>query len=158
MNSELRMIEKLREQIFAWILKRQATRKVVMPQWNAVRSVAVLYPNNNIQHIIKQIEQANKEVVLFTMPDKKEISWLTERPKTEVRELISARQFDVLIDLTQEPSRTMQYMAMDIRADFKVGRFMQEGIHDLTIDTPSQATPDFLFEQILRYIDMFGQK
>ena len=132
-------MEKLRETIFAWILKRQATRKVVMPQWNAVRSVAILYPNNNIQHIIKKIEQANKEVVLFTMPNKKEINWLTERPKIEVRELISARQFDVLIDLTQESSRTMLYMAMDIRADFKVGRFMQEGIHDLTIDKIGRA-------------------
>jgi hypothetical protein len=118
----------------------------------------VLYSNNNIQHIIKQIEKTNKEVVLFTLPDKKEINWLTERPRKEVHELISARQFDVLIDLTQEPSRTMQYMAMDIQADFKVGRFIKEGIHDLTIDTPSQATPDYLFEQILRYIDMFSQK
>lgn len=152
------MIEKLRKKIFAWILKRQAARKVVLPQWSAVRSVAVLYSNNNIQHIIKQIEKTNKEVVLFTLPDKKEINWLTERPRKEVHELISARQFDVLIDLTQEPSRTMQYMAMDIQADFKVGRFIKEGIHDLTIDTPSQATPDYLFEQILRYIDMFSQK
>jgi pyridoxine 5'-phosphate synthase PdxJ len=152
------MIEKLREQIFAWILKRQAARKVVMPQWNAVRSVAVLYPNNNIQHIIKQIEQADKEVVLFTLPDKKQINWLTERPKAEERELLVARKFDVLIDLTQTPSRTMQYMAMDIRADFKVGRFIREGIHDMTIDTVSQETPDFLFEQIIKYIKMFSQK
>ena len=83
---------------------------------------------------------------------------LTERPKKEIREFISARKFDVLIDLTQEPSRTMKYMAMDIRADFKVGRFIQEGIHDLTIDTPSQATPDYLFEQIVKYIEMFGGK
>jgi hypothetical protein len=45
-------------------------------------------------------------------------------------------------------------MGMAIRADFKVGRFMREGIHDLTIDTPSQAAPDYLFEQILRYIEM----
>ena len=126
------MIEKLRERIFAWLLKRQASRKVTIPQWDKVRSVAILYPNDNIQHIIKQIEQANKEVVLFTLPDKKEICWLTERPKTEVHELISTRQFDVLIDLTQQPSRTLQYMAMYIRADFKVGRFMREGIYDLT--------------------------
>jgi hypothetical protein len=31
---------------------------------------------------------------------------------------------------------------------------MREGIHDLTIDTPPQAAPDYLFEQILRYIEM----
>ena len=152
------MIEKLRERIFAWLLKRQASRKVTIPQWDKVRSVAILYPNDNIQHIIKQIESNNKEVVLFTMPNKKAICWLTKRPKAEVREMISARQFDVLIDLTQQPSRTLHYMAMYVRADFKVGRFMREGIYDLTIDTPPQAAPDYLFEQIIRYINMFSQK
>ena len=105
-------MNELREKIFAWILKRQVAREVIMPQWNDVRRVAVLYSNNNIQHIIKQIEKSDKEVVLFTLPDKKEINWLTMRPKSEVRELIMARHFDLLIDLTQQPSLTMQYMAM----------------------------------------------
>ena len=147
-------MNKLREKIFEWFLKRQAARTVHIPNWKQVRSVAVLYPNNNIQHIVQQIEQADKDVVVFTMPDKQDICWLTERPKKEILERISARPFDILIDLSQEPSRTLQYMGMAIRADFKVGRFMREGIHDLTIDTPSQAAPDYLFEQILRYIEM----
>ena len=147
-------MNKLREKIFEWFLKRQATRTVHIPNWKQVRSVAVLYPNNNIQHIIQQIEQADKDVVVFTMPEKQDICWLTERPKKEILERISARPFDILIDLSQEPSRTLQYMGMAIRADFKVGRFMREGIHDLTIDTPPQAAPDYLFEQILRYIEM----
>ena len=151
-------MNKLRERIFAWILKRQATRRVVMPQWDTLRTVAVLYPNNNIQHIIKQIEKDEKEVVVFTLPDKKQINWFTERPKTELRELLTARQFDLLIDLTQQPSLTMLYMAMDIQADFKVGRFIREGIHDLTIDTAPQEAPDYLFEQILKYIKVFGRK
>lgn len=146
----------LREKLFGFILKRQATRKVSMPRWEDVRSVAVLYPNDSIQLIINEIEQNNKEVVLFTMPNKKEICWLTERPKSELRELLSARKFEVLIDLTQESSRTMQYMAMYIQADFKVSRHRHDGIYDMTINTPSQAAPDFLFEQIMRYIEMFG--
>ena len=147
-------MNKLREKIFEWFLKRQAARTVHIPNWKQVRSVAVLYPNNNIQHIIKQIEQADKDVVVFTMPEKQDICWLTERPKKDVLERRSARPFDILIDLSQEPSRTLQYMGMAIRAAFKVGRFMREGIHDLTIDTPPQAAPDYLFEQILRYIEM----
>ena len=151
------MIERLREKIFAWILKRQATRRVVMPQWDTLRTVAVLYPNDNIQHIIKQIEKDEKEVVVFTLPDKKQIDWITERPKKEIREILTARQFDLLIDLTQQPSLTMQYMAMDIQADFKVGRFIHEGIHDMTIDTAPQEAPDYLFEQIVKYIKMFGR-
>ena len=150
-------MNKLRETIFAWILKRQATRRVVMIKWDTVRTVAVLYPNNNIQHIIKQIEKDEKEVVVFTLPDKKQIDWITERPKKEIREILTARQFDLLIDLTQHPSLTMQYVAMDIQADFKVGRFIREGIHDLTIDTAPQEAPDYLFEQIVKYIKMFGR-
>ena len=151
-------MNKLRETIFAWILKRQATRRVVMIKWDTVRTVAVLYPNNNIQHIIKQIEKDEKEVVVFTLPDKKQIDWITERPKKEIREILTARQFDLLIDLTQHPSLTMQYMAMDIQADFKVGRFIREGIHDLTIDTAPQEAPDYLFEQIVKYIKVFGRR
>ena len=151
-------MNKLKEKIFAWILKRQAARTVIMPQWDKVRSVVVLYPNNNIQHIIQQLKQMGKEVVIFTMPDKKQINWLTERPKNEIRELIMARHFDVLIDLTQHPSLSMQYLAMDIRADFKVGRFIREGIHDLTIDTAPQEAPDYLFEQIMKYIKVFGRR
>ena len=150
-------MNKLREKIFAWVLKRQATRRVVMIKWDTVRTVAVLYPNNNIQHIIKQIEKDEKEVVVFTLPDKKQIDWITERPKKEIREILTARQFDLLIDLTQQPSLTMQYMAMDIQADFKVGRFIREGIHDLTIDTAPQEAPDYLFEQIVKYIKVFGR-
>lgn len=151
-------MNKLKEKIFAWVLKRQAARKVSMPHWKDVRTVAILYPENNIPHIIKQIEKDHKEVILFTMPDKKEICWVTDRPKVEVRNFISARPFEVLIDLTQEPSRTMQYMAMYIHADFKVGRHTREGIYDMTIDTPSQTSPDYLFEQIMRYLEMFGMK
>ena len=151
-------MNKLREKIFAWLQKRQAARQIVMPQWDHIRSVVILYHNDNIQHIIKQIQAQDKDVVLFTMPDKKDVCWLTERPKTDIIESITARKFDILIDLTQEPSRTLQYLAMYIRADFKVGRFIREGIHDLTIDTPPQAAPDYLLEQILRYIDMFGIK
>ena len=151
-------MNKLREKIFAWILKRQATRRVVMPQWDTLRTVAVLYPNDNIQHIIKQIEKDEKEVVVFTLPDKKQIDLITERPKKDIREILIARQFDLLIDLTQQPSLTMQYMAMDIQADFKVGRFIHEGIHDMTIDTAPQEAPDYLFEQIVKYIKMFGRR
>lgn len=154
----MQLMDNLREKVFAWILKRQSSRKVVMPQWDSVRSVAILYPDHNIQHIVKQIESQDKEVVVFTHPEKKDICWMSCRPKEEVRNLLMAREYDVLIDLSQQPSLTLQYMAMYIRADFKVGRHMREGIHDLTIDTPPQVSPDYLYEQILRYLNMFSQK
>lgn len=152
------MIEKIREKVFDLILNRQAKRSTTMPKWADVRSVAILYPNDNIQHIIKNIEADNKEVVLFTMPEKQEVNWLTECPKTDLQGVVSGRKYDILIDLTQQASRTMQYMAMYARADFKVGRHNREGIYDMIIDTPAQETPDYLLEQILKYIDMFGKQ
>lgn len=152
------MIEKIREKVFDFILNRQAKRSATMPKWADVRSVAILYPNENIQHIIKNIEADNKEVVLFTMPEKQEVNWLTECPKTDLQGVVSGRKYDILIDLTQQASRTMQYMAMYARADFKVGRHNREGIYDMIIDTPAQETPDYLLEQILKYIDMFGKQ
>ena len=51
------MIEKIREKVFDLILNRQAKRSTTMPKWADVRSVAILYPNDNIQHIIKNIER-----------------------------------------------------------------------------------------------------
>jgi hypothetical protein len=128
-----------------------------MPQWDKVRSIAVIYPDGNIQHILNTLEDSGKEAVLLTMPDKKDVCWLTQLPKANVRESISARKYDLLIDLTQHSCLTMQYMAMYVQADFKVGRYMRDGVYDLTIDTPPQASPDFLYEQIVRYIKMFTQ-
>ena len=105
-------MNKLREKIFAWRLKRQTARQIVMPTWDNIRSVAILYNNDNIQSIIQDIEKQTKEVVLFTMPDKKDIFWLTGRPKSSIQKILTAREFDLLIDLTQQKSLTMHYMAM----------------------------------------------
>lgn len=149
---------KLQERIFNFIYKRQPKRDVVMHPWKDVRSVALISDNGNIDYIVQEISKDARAVDVFLLPDKKDINILTARPKLPIREALVARQYDLLIDLTQEPSITLQYMAMYIKADFKTGRHIREGIHDLTIDTPAQDTPDYLFEQILRYIQMFTQK
>ena len=127
-----------------------------MPKWDKVRTVALLYPSHQVQDIIRLIQEADKEVVLFTMPEKQDICQLTLAPKSQVVQHISAREFDLLIDLTQEPNLSMQYMAMHIKADFKTGRNTRIGIYDLSIDTPSQETPNFLYSQIIKYLQMFN--
>ena len=149
---------KLQERIFNFIYKRHPKRDVVMHPWKDVRSVALISDNGNIDHIVQEISKDARAVDVFLLADKKDINILTARPKLPIREALAARQYDLLIDLTQEPSITLQYMAMYIKADFKTGRHIREGIHDLTIDTPAQDTTDYLFEQILRYIHMFTQK
>lgn len=150
------MINKLREKIFVWQLKRQTPRDILLPNWDKVRTVALLYPDNNVQDIVQRIEQADKEVVLFTLPEKAQINPITLAPKAEILSQLQARQFELLIDLTQIPELSMQYMAMHIKADFKTGRLSRTGIHDISIDTPSQETPHFLYEQIIKYLQMFA--
>lgn len=150
------MLNQLREKLFAWTLKRQAPRAIHLPKWDKVRTVALLYPTPNVENIVRLIQEADKEVVFFTMPPKQDICQLTLAPKSQVMEQISAREFDLLIDLTQEPNLSMQYMAMHIKAGFKTGRNMRSGIYDLSIDTPSQETPNFLYAQIIKYLQMFN--
>lgn len=148
----------IRQTIFQFILRRQAKRQVVMRPWDKVRTVAILYDCGTPAAIERMLETEHKRIDFFTLPDKKEINWLTHSPSSSVQYHLRAYQYDLLIDLTQQSSLTMQYMAMYFRADFKVGRQICDGIHDLTIHTPAQSTPDYLLEQILRYIQMFTKK
>ncbi len=148
----------IRQTIFQFILRRQPKRQVVMRPWDKVRTVAILYDCGTPAAIERMLDTDNKRIDFFTIPDKKEIQWLTHCPSSSVQYHLRAYQYDLLIDLTQQPSLTLQYMAMYFRADFKVGRHICDGIHDLTIHTPAQNTPNYLLEQILRYIQMFTTK
>ena len=148
-------MNKLREKIFDWYLKRQAVRQVVMYPWKDIRSIVILHEGHAVGKWVQQLQREGKQVYEIVIPDKRNICWLTEMPKKEVREAIQARHYDLLIDLTQQSSITMKYMAMYIKAGFKTGRDIGKNIYDLSIDTPAQDSPDFLYEQIVKYIQMF---
>lgn len=150
-------MDSLREKIFDWCLKHQAARQVVMYPWKDIRSIVILHEGLPIDAIIQQLKQEGKQVDVLTIPNKENICWLTSMPKKEVREKVQSRHYDLLIDLTQQTSITMQYMAMYVKAGFKTGRNMGKTLYDLSIDTPAQNTPDFLFKQIVKYIQMFTQ-
>lgn len=150
-------MDNLREKIFDWCLMHQAARQVVMYPWKDIRSIVILHEGLPIDAIIQQLKQEGKQVDVLTMPNKENICWLTGMPKKEVREKVQSRHYDLLIDLTQQTSITMQYMAMYVKAGFKTGRNMGKTLYDLSIDTPAQNTPDFLFKQIVKYIQMFTQ-
>ena len=152
------MIDQLREKIFDWCLRHQAKREVVMYAWKDIRSVVILHDEVEVKHIAEQLQREGKEVQMWSMPEKKDIYWLTAMPKKEVREEVQSRHYDLMIDLTQQPNITMQYMAMYMKAGIKTGRDIGKRLYDLSIDTPAQQTPDFLFEQVLKYIQMFTQK
>ena len=150
-------MEAIRQKIFDWHLRHQAAREVVMYPWQDIRSVLILHEGLEVEHIAQQLRSMGKEVQVCAMPDKKEISWLTGMPKKEVREHLQSRHYDMLMDLTQQTNITMQYMALYTRTGIKTGRNMGKKLYDLSIDTPAQPTPDFLFEQIVKYIQMFTQ-
>lgn len=150
-------MEAIRQKIFDWHLRHQAAREVVMYPWQDIRSVLILHEGLEVEHIAQQLRSLGKEVQVCAMPDKKEISWLTGMPKKEVREHLQSRHYDMLIDLTQQTNITMQYMALYTRTGIKTGRDIGKKLYDLSIDTPAQPTPDFLFEQIVKYIQMFTQ-
>lgn len=150
----------IQEQIFNYILHHQPPRRVVMPQWEKVRHIAVLHDNGDISALVRQLTRqttaANpKQVDVFAVPDKKQVCTLLNRPKKEVIRAVTAQEYDLFIDLTQQPTLVSLYMALYIRAAFKAGRHTREGIYDLTIDTPAQDTPDFLFAQIIKYLHIF---
>ena len=150
-------MEAIRQKIFDWHLRHQAAREVVMYPWQDIRSVLILHEGLEVEHIAQQLRSMGKEVQVCAMPDKKEISWLTGMPKKEVREHLQSRHYDMLMDLTQQTNITMQYMALYTRTGIKTGRDIGKKLYDLSIDTPAQPTPDFLFEQIVKYIQMFTQ-
>jgi hypothetical protein len=150
----------LKEKIFNYLLNKQPKRIVTMPQWDKPCKIAVLHDGGDITALIGRLQKgdtpaAKRQITVFTLPDEKEVCALLDRPKKAVIQRITADQFDLLIDLTQQVTLTSLYMALYIRANFKVGRYTRDGIYDLTINTPPQDTPDFLFEQILKYLNLF---
>ena len=148
---------KLQEKIFELILKHQPKRTIHLFPWKQMHKVVILIDKGDVSNIKHLLESEGKQVDVFTMPDKKDICFFTERPKSNIRETIQTRKYDLLIDLTQNPCLTMLYMGMYIQAGFKTGRYTEKNIYDLTINTPAQEKPNFLFEQIVKYIQMVTQ-
>ena len=148
---------KLQEKIFELILKHQPKRTIRLFPWKQMHKVVILIDKGDVSNIKHLLESEGKQVDVFTMPDKKDICFFTERPKSNIRETIQTRKYDLLIDLTQNPCLTMLYMGMYIQAGFKTGRYTEKNIYDLTINTPAQEKPDFLYEQIVKYIQMVTQ-
>ena len=121
------------------------------------RSIVILHEGIEVEHIAQQLRREGKEVVVWALPEKKDICWFTAKPKKELLNSLQSRHYDLLIDLTQQTGITMQYMAMHVKAGFKTGREIGKKLYDLSISTPAQSTPDFLYQQIVKYIQMFTQ-
>lgn len=178
---------KLKEYLFRWVAARQPERQTRFPHWEHVRRVLLLYEaaQNTLPEAVAQcrrrLEQEGKQVYTLGISPMKETadiaaqdSLLCRRdfslwgcPKRAIREGLQRQPFDLLIDLTQQPTLSSRYVVLYTAAAFKVGRTdpqptaveteastQPQPLYDLLIRTEPQADPTFLFDQSIHYLKL----
>ena len=172
-------IKKIQEKIFEYRKRKEPARKAVFPKYEDVRSVLVLYEsdwsekNTVVKAIRDELLTQDKDVVLWGFLDKKEITSLVlpqsrimgrrdinllGAPKEEVVNDLVKRQYDLLIDLTQQPVLPLKYISLWARTNFRAGLHISGANNDLMINMEPQDTPRFLYEQIVKYLQMIQPK
>lgn len=167
-------MNKLNAFIFRFIQRRQPKRTTRFPHYDKIRSVLVIYESDMLEqnHVIadtvrRQLLADDKDVVLLGYVPKKEVTspvlpqsrMLGQRdhnlfgvPHAELVESLQKREYDLLIDLTQQPIIPLQYITMYARAEFKAGMRRDNGLLDFMIDTEPKQNPLFLFQQIVYFL------
>lgn len=168
----------IREWKFERIKKQQPARQIRFPHWDSVRRVMLLYDADAegvaaaIEACRKRLEKEGKEALSMGVSLRKEVpasddyDWILGKkdftlwhsPKKEIGTQLKEQKFDLLLDLSQTTTLQARYVALLCQADFKVGRTdkaeQTDGVHDLMIQTESQADPTFLFEQSIHYLKL----
>lgn len=159
---------------FRFFQRRQPKRTTRFPHYDQVRSVLVIYESDILESnqvvtdtIRRQLLADDKDVVLLGYVRKKEITSpvlpqsrvLGQRdhnffdiPRAELIESLQRREYDLLIDLTQEPVIPLQYITMYAKAQFKAGMKRDNGLLDFMIETEPKNNPLFLFQQIIYFL------
>ena len=169
----MKLLENFRYFLFHRKLHRQQPRTVSFPHWEKVQNVLIIYEsdlierNSLIKEIVRNMLQEDKNVVIWGFVNKKDITspilpqsrvlglrdltfWgdLTEEAKQD----LTRQTYDVLIDLTQQPCLPLLYSAMYAQSRFKVGRHIEDGLHDLLIEMESHESIEPLYKQIMYYL------
>lgn len=166
----------LKEYIYT-VKKRSynASQRASYPSYDKVERILLLYPsdwterNSAIRAMIKQLQEENKKVVAWGYCPKKELlspilpdsrmlglvssGWLGTL-KQDVLQDLDGMSFDLLIDLTVSPVLPLQYVALYAKADFKIGCREQDGVYNMVIPVTDDATPEYLFEQVMHYLKL----
>ncbi|MBR6017574.1 MAG: hypothetical protein IK073_03015 [Paludibacteraceae bacterium] len=167
-------MNKIKAFIFRFFQRRQPTRNVAFPHYDQVRSVLVLFQSDLLEDnrvvtdtIRRKLLADDKDVVLLGYAPKKEIQSpilpqsrimglkdhnFFDIPHSELVESLQRRQYDLLINLTQQPVLPLEYMTMYARADFKTGMQRDNGLLDFMVNTPAQDSPLYLFDQIIYFL------
>ena len=165
----------LKEWLFERRLKKQEKQPVYYLNWESVRNIIVLYESDIMEKnpfekgLVKELQTEGKDVTLLGYVPRKDVTsanlpqsrilgqkdfgWLGGL-KQEVIDDIRKRHYDLMLDLSTKPDLPLRYMAMYIRADFKAGKNMGEGIHNLMIELPQTAGKEELKNELLRYLKM----
>lgn len=172
-------MKKLNEWLYRRSLKKIDKRPAGFPHWGDVHSIILLYDsdimekNPTIKKIVAELQNEGKEVITLGYVQRKDVSsailpqsrmlgqkdfnWF-RMPKTDVQHDIEKRKYDLMLDLTLTPIIELQYMAMYVRADFKAGRQMGEGVNNLMIDLPVDAGREDLFRELVKYLKIIESR
>lgn len=155
------MLENLKQSVLERAIRKQKPRQPRLRNYDSMRNVLVLYKESTGKEAIERLKKLlvadGKEVTLFSFGEQTEVNFF-EKPSKVVIANLQRVHYDLLIDLTLEPCRPMHYLALYASADCKAGLELTHGILDFMIAASQQITPDFLFEQILRYLKMINSK
>ena len=89
---------------------------------------------------------------------KKDINWLSQ-PKSHIAEKFMSREFDILIDLSNNNHFLMKYINNLSQAKFKVGKEPSEGKeYDFMINLHENDDMQYYIEQIKAYIGKINKK
>lgn len=168
-------MKKLNEWIFRRNLQKHACGTTGFPHWDKVRAIIVLYEsdimekNPFIKQVVTELQAEGKDVTTMGYVNRKDVSSailpqsrilgtkdfnIFGDLRSDVRDDIRKRRYDLLIDLSLSSVLPLRYMALYLRADFKAGCGSVAGIHNLMIDVPVQAGQVVLFQEIIRYLKM----
>lgn len=172
---------KIAQYILRYCQQRQPRTSKAFPDYEHCKRVLLLFEsdtaeeNTSIQQIIKQLQAEGKEVTAWGYADKKNIvtpptaqfrllgkkdTYLFRRPRKETIRILQSRSYDLLIDLTLHNTLPTAWLSLLANATFKTGKASGEAPYryDFMIQTDDTATPLFLFEQIVFYLQNIRTK
>lgn len=169
----MKIIEDIKDKILAYKVSKHPVQQAPFPNYSSIRSVLILFEsdlmekNNTILQLRDELLKDEKDVVLLGYADKKEIQSLVlpQRRILGQHDLtfwgglqeniitdLTARNYDLLIDLTQHDVRPLLYAACYAKAEFKTGLKRDLPLYQFMVEMAPLQDPTFLFHQILFYL------
>ena len=163
---------KLKERIFEYLRKRMPERETRFPHMDRPLKVMLIYEsdllerNDAIKAIRQDMLRRQMDVTMWGFVEKKDIQTLIlpqsrilgvgdynllGKPRDYVVTDLQAEHYDLLIDLSTRPLLPLRYITMYAVADFKVGKNLGEGLHDMLIAV-EQTDVTKLYNEIMNYL------